>query len=233
MKYLLTSGGVRNPSISEALVDLLGKPISESNALFIPTAIYPFPGSPYMAHDAIRGEASNPPAADLGWNSLGVLELSVLPSIREESWVPTVREADALVVWGGHVSFLHYWMRKSGLADLFSSLNNLVYLGVSAGSIVVTPYNCDAEFNVKHVPDGSEIAVNTEKALGLIDVALYPHLNRTDMPPTPLAEMEEWASNLPVPAYAIDDDTAIKVVDGDVEVISEGTWKLLNPDNPC
>ncbi|MGC2240339.1 MAG: peptidase E, partial [Acidimicrobiia bacterium] len=119
MKYLLTSGGVRNPSISQALVDLLGKPISKSNALFIPTAIYPFPGSPYMAHDAIMGEASKPPAAALGWNSLGVLELSVLPSIREESWVPTVREADALVVWGGHVSFLHYWMRKSGLADLF------------------------------------------------------------------------------------------------------------------
>lgn len=229
MKYLLTSGGVQNPSISAALVELLGKPISESNALFIPTAIYPFPDSPYFAKDAISGEASNR-AADLGWNSLGVLELSVLPSIREESWMPTVREADALVVWGGHVAFLHYWMRESGLADLLPSLNNLVYLGVSAGSIVVTPYNCDAEFNVKYVPDGSEIAVNTEKALGLVDVTLYPHLNRTDMPPTPLAEMEEWASDLPVPAYAIDDDTAIKVVDGDVEVISEGTWKLLNPD---
>src|SRR5690606_14731062 len=108
-------------------------------------------------------------------NSLGVLELSVLPSIREESWVPTVREADALVVWGGHVSFLHYWMRKSGLADLFASLDNLVYLGASAGSIVVTPYNCDAAFNVKHVPDGSESAVNAEKALGLVDVTWYPH----------------------------------------------------------
>ncbi len=123
-------------------------------------------------------------------------------------------------------------MRKSGLADLFPSLNNLVYLGVSAGSIVVTPYNCDAEFNVKHVPDGSEIAVNTDKALGLVEVTLYPHLNRTDMSPTPVAEMEEWAANLPVPAYAIDDDTAIKVVDGEIEVISQGTWKLLNPDTP-
>lgn len=230
MKFLLTSGGVRNQSISEALIDLLGKPISESNALFIPTAIYPFPGGPFMAHDAIRGVAPYPPAADLGWNSLGVLELSVLPSIQEESWVPTVCEADALVVWGGHVSFLHYWMRRSGLADLFPSLTDVVYLGVSAGSIVVTPYNCDAEFNLEYVPHGSEIAVNTEQALGLVDVALYPHLNRTDMTPTPLAEMEEWAADLPVPAYAIDDDTAIKVVEGDVEVISEGTWKLLNPD---
>jgi dipeptidase E len=160
------------------------------------------------------------------------LELSVLPSIRKESWVPTVREADALIVWGGHVSFLHYWMRMSGLADLFPSLNDLVYLGVSAGSIVVTPYNCDAEFNLRYVPDDSEIAVNTEKALGLVEVTLYPHLNRTDMTPTPLAEMEEWAADLPVPAYAIDDDTAIKVVDGGVEIISEGTWKLLNPDTP-
>jgi dipeptidase E len=137
-----------------------------------------------------------------------------------------------MIVWGGHVSFLPSRLRMSGLADLLPSPTDPVSLGVSAGSIVATPYNCDAELTLRYVPDDSEIAVNTEKALGLVEVTLYPHLNRTDMTPTPLAEMEEWAADLPVPAYAIDDDTAIKVVAGGVEIISEGTWKLLNPDTP-
>ena len=49
MRALLTSAGIKNRSIHDALVELLGKPIAESNALVIPTAIYPFPGGPGMA----------------------------------------------------------------------------------------------------------------------------------------------------------------------------------------
>ena len=75
---------------------------------------------------------------------------------REESWVPAVREADALLVWGGDVLYLSHWMRQSGLADLLPSLSETVYVGVSAGSIVVTPYNCDAEFDLQFVPAGSD-----------------------------------------------------------------------------
>src|SRR5215204_356319 len=99
MKALLTSGGIKNNSIQDALVDLLGKPIAESNALFIPTAIYPFPGAPYMAWRAMSGDLPSR-FSDLGWKSLGILELSVLPSIDEDAWVPTVRDADALLAWG-------------------------------------------------------------------------------------------------------------------------------------
>lgn len=83
MKLLLTSSGISNPSIREALVDLLGKPISESNALFIPTAIYPCADGAAMAWRAICGNAKSP-SCELGWKSLGVLELTALPSIREE-----------------------------------------------------------------------------------------------------------------------------------------------------
>src|SRR5215469_1516892 len=126
MKLLLTSSGIRNPSIEDALVGLLGKPIAESSALVIPTAIYPFPGGGDMAWQAISGQAKSP-LCGLGWKSLGVLELTALPSIQEESWVPTLRETDALLVWGGDVLYLCYWMRQSGLADLLPSLPNLVY----------------------------------------------------------------------------------------------------------
>jgi dipeptidase E len=227
MKLLLTSSGISNLSISDALVELLGKPIAESSALFVPTAIYPFPGGAGRAWQAICGRAQSP-LCELGWKSLGVLELTALPTIREDSWVPAVREVDALLVWGGDVLYLHHWMRQSGLADLLPSLSELVYVGVSAGSIVVTPYNCDAEFDLEFVPTGSDMAMDAETALGLVDFTLYPHLDREDMPDTAMANIERWAAGIPVPTYAIDDETAIKVVDGTVDVISEGNWKLFN-----
>ena len=138
MKLLLTSSGISNPSIEDALVDLLGKPIADSSALVVPTAIYPFPEGPGGAWRAISGQ-SDSAFSGLGWESLGVLELTALPSIKEESWVPKLRETDALLVWGGHVMYLCYWMRQSGLADLLPSLRKTVYVGVSAGSIVMTP----------------------------------------------------------------------------------------------
>ena len=209
-------------------MELLGKPIAESTALIIPTAIYPFPVGPQMAWRAISGNGPNP-AAELGWKSLGVLELTALPSIRPENWMPVVRETDALLVWGGDVLYLTYWMRQSGLADLLPSLADKVYVGVSAGSIAVTPYNCDAEFDLQFVPDGSDMGQGAERALGLVDFTLYPHLNHPEMTDTTLPNIGKWAAGVPVPTYAIDDQTAIKVVDGAVEVVSEGTWQRFEP----
>ena len=98
MKLLLTSGGIKNNSIHNALVDLLGKPIAESNALCIPTAIYPFPGGPLMAYRFINGSAPTP-LCELGWKSLGVLELTALPSIKAAYWIAEVQETDALLVF--------------------------------------------------------------------------------------------------------------------------------------
>jgi dipeptidase E len=227
VKFLLTSSGITNASINDALVDLLGKPIAESSALMIPTGIYPFPGGGDMAWKAITGAQG--PLTGLGWKSVGVLELTALPSIQEQSWIPTVREIDALLVWGGDVLFLTYWMRRSGLADLLPSLDRTVYVGVSAGSIAMTPYNCDYEFDLGFVPEGSEQAEETERALGLVDFTLYPHLDREGFDDATLPNIEKWAAGIPVPTYAIDDDTAIRVVDGTAEVISEGHWKRFEP----
>jgi dipeptidase E len=228
MKLLLTSGGIKNESIKAALVDLLGKPIAESSALVVPTAIYPFPDGAAGAWRAISGNASSP-FCELGWKSIGVLELTALPSIKQESWVPVVRETDALLVWGGDVLYLTYWMRRSGLAELLPMLPELVYVGCSAGSIVLTPCNPDAWFDLQWVPEGSDRGANAERALGLVDsFTLYPHLDNPDMEDTALANIERWAATAPVPTYAIDDETAIRVVDGAVDVVSEGRWHLLN-----
>jgi dipeptidase E len=226
MKLLLTSSGISNLSIEDALVGLLGNPIAESSALIVPTAIYPFREGPSGAWRAICGETEKP-FSGLGWKSLGVLELTALPSIKEESWVPLVRETDALLVWGGHVMYLCYWMRQSGLADLLPSLSELVYVGVSAGSIVMTPYNGDVEFNLQTLPAGSDVAREGDRGLGMVDFTVRVHVDREGF--QSMDDVEEWAAGIPVPTYAIDDETAIRVIDGVPEVVSEGNWKLFQP----
>jgi len=226
MKLLLTSSGIKNPSIEDALVGLLGKPIAESSALIVATAIYPFAEGPTNAWRVFNGKAQGP-FAEVGWKSLGVLELTALPSIKDESWVPQLQETDALLVWGGHVMYLCYWMRQSGLADLFPSLSDLVYVGVSAGSIVMTPYNGDVEFNLQTIPEGSDVTREGDRGLGLVDFTVRVHVDRDGF--ESMAEVEKWAAGIPVPTYAIDDETAIRVVDGSPEVVSEGNWKLFPP----
>lgn len=217
MKFLLTSAGISNNSIRNALVDLLGKPITESSALCIPTAIHALPKGPTYAWHDIRT------FGELGWKAFGVLELTALPSIKEKHWVTLVKEVDALLVGGGDPLYLCYWMRQSGLADLLLELpRETVYVGLSAGSMVMTP-QIGEDFVRWSPPNGSD------STLGLVDFSLFPHLDNEEMPDNSLANAERWAAGIPVPAYAIDDQTAIKVIDGVVEVISEGHWKRFTP----
>ena len=222
MKLLLTDSGITNSSIHDALVDLLGKPIAESSALFIPTALYALPGGAMRAYRAISGGEETRSMAQLGWKTLGVLELTALPSLGEEHWEPMVQEIDALLVDGGDPMYLCHWMRESGLADLLPRLRDTVYVGLSAGSMVMTPNIGD--YFVRWSPPGGG-----DKTLGLVDFAIFPHLDYPGMPGNSMANAEEWATTMPGPAYAIDGETAIKVSDGSVEVISEGHWKLLKP----
>ncbi|MEV0804193.1 Type 1 glutamine amidotransferase-like domain-containing protein [Kribbella sp. NPDC050281] len=220
MKLLLTSGGVTNPSIHDALVDLLGKPIADSNALCVPTAQW---GHPACGPASVRGFVAGVPPWDmggLGWKSVGVLELTALPSIGEQRWVPWVREADVLLVDGGDATYLCHWMRQSGLVDLLPSLPELVWVGVSAGSMVMTPRIGDDFVEWQSAPD--------DRTLGVVDFSIFPHLGHESMPDNTMAEAERWAADIAGPAYAIDDQTAIKVTDGTVEVISEGQWKRLD-----
>jgi len=220
MRFLLTSAGIKNASINDALVDLLGKPIADSNALCIPTAAY---GSSYSTPAGpwrFLSGRSDQPMTELGWKSLGLLELTALPSTGSDRWVQWVRETDALLVNGGDALYLSHWMRKSGLADLLPSLRDTVWVGFSAGSMVLTP-RIGEDFVGWKPPDGGD------EALGVVDFSIFPHVDHPDLPENTMAEAERWAAGLSNPAYAIDDDTAIKVVDDTVELVSEGHWKLL------
>ncbi len=223
MKLLLTSAGIKNASIGDALVQLLGKPIADSDALCIPTASYASyaMGGPGAAWRFITGRATTP-MCELGWNSLGVLELTALPSIGKDQWVPLVEKTDALLVNGGDALYLSHWMRQSGLADLLPSLSEVVWAGLSGGSMVMAP-QIGKEFVSWEPPGGGDAA------LGVVDFAIFPHLDHPDLPENTMADAARWAASLPVPGYAIDDETAIKVTDGTVEVVSEGHWRLFTP----
>jgi dipeptidase E len=222
MKLLLTSGGVSNNSIRNALIDLLGKPIAESSALCIPTAAYGHPmAGPGAAWRFISGQEPRTPMCELGWKSLGVLELTALPSIDQELWVPMLQETDVLLVNGGDPLYLCHWMRQSGLADLLPSLD-LVYVGLSAGSLVMTP-NIGEDFVIWKPPTGGD------ETLGMVGFSIFPHLDHPQLPENSMAYAEKWAAGMSVPGYAIDDQTAIRVVNGEVDVVSEGHWKQFTP----
>jgi dipeptidase E len=180
-------------------------------------------GSAEAAWRFIAGQEPDCPMTELGWKSVGVLELTALPSLDRDQWVPAVREADVLLVNGGDPMYLHHWMVESGFAGLLPSLSDTVYVGLSAGSMVMTP-RIGEEFVEWRPPTREDDAT-----LGIVDFAIFPHLGHPDLPDNAMADAERWAAGMTVPAYAIDDQTAIKVADAGVEVVSEGHWRLFEP----
>jgi dipeptidase E len=221
MKLLLTSAGIKNPSIEEALVGLLGKPIAECDALCVPTASYGHaPNGFGGAYRFITGRATTP-MCELGWKSVGVLELSALATLDRSLWLPAVEQTDALLANGGDALYLAHHMAASGMADLVPTLD-AVWVGLSAGSMVMTP-RIGEDFKVWNPPGGGDAA------LGIVPFSIFPHVDHPDLPDNSMEGAEKWAADIDAPAYAIDDATAIRVVDGAVDVISEGHWKLFGP----
>ncbi|WP_323961630.1 peptidase E [Arthrobacter sp. JZ12] len=221
MKLLLTSAGVTNTTILAALEELIGKPISASTALCIPTAQYghPWVGPGVRAWEFISGKSENP-MVDLGWKSVGVLELTALPSIDEERWKPLVLETDVLLAAGGDALYLNHWVQQSGLAEMFPSLTGTVWVGMSAGSMVMTP-QIGREFI------GWKPTTGGDSALGMVHFSICPHLAPDGAPGNSLAAAEKWAAGIRHPSYAIDDQTAISVTDDAVDIITEGTWRYF------
>jgi len=173
MKLLLTSAGIQNERIKNTLIEMLGKPISESTALCIPTAIYAIPDGPRHAWEFLSGQATTP-MCELGWKSMGVLELTALPSIDKDLWVPMVKEIDVILVNGGDPLYLNYWMKQSGLANLLPTIK-AVYVGLSAGSMIMAP-------RIGNDFVGWSQSDMTDDTLNIVDFALFPHLDHYMLP---------------------------------------------------
>lgn len=219
MNYLLTSAGIKNKSIHQALLSLLNKPIEESNALCITTAIYVFENGPKMAYDFIRGK-SDTPMCELGWKSLSILELSALSEIDPTIWQNQMKSVDVILVNGGDPLFLFYWMNQLNFKTFLPTLN-ATYVGLSAGSMVISP-RIGSDFihwNPHQLSD---------ETLGLVPFSLFPHLDHPSLPDNVMSTAIKWAKEINNPAYVIDDEGAILVRDNHIEVVSEGHWYQLN-----
>ncbi len=218
MKLLLTSAGLTNQSIIHALGDLLGKPFSEATLVFIPTAANAEMGDKGWLIDDLQN------CQKVGFKEIDIVDISALP---KEMWQPRLEKADILFFEGGNTFHLMHWIKKSGLSEFLPEmLKNKIYIGVSAGSMVATP---SLQLSTSERLYGNESEdMNSIEGLGLVQLQVRPHFNSAFFPNVTEEAVAELAKNTTDPVYVIDDQTAIKIVDDQVEVISEGSWKRFN-----
>jgi dipeptidase E len=217
MKLLLTSGGISNNLIANTLRDMIGKEFSEATLAFIPTAANVEIGDKgWLIKDLSK-------CKDLGFKEVDIIDISALS---QNEWLPRLENADVIMFGGGNTSYLMSWLKRSGLTKILPKLlTTKVYVGVSAGSMVVAPNLREKEmqkiYNEPIVDDESN------EGLGLVDFLVVPHINSPYFSRA-LEFVKELAKNISTPIYAIDDETAIVVLGDKTEIISRGIWKKFN-----
>jgi len=228
MKLLLTSGGLYNQSMVKALAELVGKPFEQTKVVFIPTAANAEKGNKWwLVDDYVRFQMLNLQEFD-------IVDIAAMP----KTWKDRIKDADVIVVGGGNNFYLSYWLEKSGFFDeLEELLKTKVYVGISAGSMIVADSNkissevlgkYGTDFVDHEYEEFGPVGESLDKSAKLVPFAVRPHLNSTFFPKIREVFLAEVAKHLTVPMYALDDQSALKIIDGNVEVISEGSWKKYN-----
>lgn len=219
MKLLLTSNGICNDSIKKALLDLLGKPFSETTIVFIPTAMNVSTGDKtWFINDLLN-------LKQLGLKMLDIVDISALP---KKVWLSRLEKADVLFFCGGNTTHLIRWIDESGLKLLLSDfLKDKIYVGISAGSIVTNPTLAFSSEDKKLYYE-EVFGYKNEDGLSLVGFYIRPHLNNPHFPKVTKTNIEEMSKNFKESIYAIDDETAIKINGDKVEVVSEGEYFIFN-----
>jgi dipeptidase E len=229
MKLLLTSNGLANTSIKNALEDLVGKPRKETKIAFIPTAGFAEDDEKHEPRDWLADDIYNVK------EFCGFIDIVSLADLPKQKMLERLEYVDVIFVGGGNTFYLSYWMEKSGLFDeLPRLLETRVYAGISAGSMISTKSirtASQAILNPKKFYDKEYDELGPEersagKSAQLVDFVIRPHYNSKTFPQVSGDFLELIAKDVKVPLYALDDQSALKVIDGKVEVISEGVWKL-------
>lgn len=218
MKLLLTSSGNTNKPIENSLLELLGKPFKKVKLVFIPTAANAEKGDKsWLVNDMNNFKK-------LGFASFDTVDISAVP---KEIWLPLFEKSDVLVFGGGDTVYLRNWIKKSGLEKTLSELlKTRVYVGISAGSMVTAKNISLSTAGILYYEKYGKF--KNKKGLGLVDFELRPHLNSKWFPKVRLSYLKKLAEEVPYSFYAIDDNTAIKVVNGKASVVSEGEWEKFN-----
>jgi len=218
MKLFLTSSGITNPTLAQALLHLLGKPFEKSHITFIPTASNMDKGDKtWLVNDMNN-------IKKLGFPTFEITDISIMP---KEVWFPIFQSTDLLVFGGGTATYLMEWMEKSGVAAVLPELlKTKVYMGISAGSMVTAKQMSLTSQNILYYEQTGEF--QPTKGLGFVDFEIRPHLNSPSFPKVRIDYLTQLAQKNPTVFYAIDDNTAVQVIDGEVTVITEGDWKKFN-----
>ncbi len=231
MKLLLTSNGLSNNSIANALEELVSKPRHEIKIAFIPTAAFPEDDDEHESRDWLINDLHRIK------EFAGFIDIVSLADLSKEDIMKRLEYADVIFIGGGNTFYLSYWMEKTGLFEVLPKLlETRVYAGISAGSMIATQSIRTASQAIKN-PDKyydelydefgpkNRSAGSTAK---LVNFAVRPHFNSFTFPNVKGDFLTAIANDIKIPLYAIDDNTAIKVVDDKVEIVSEGEWKLFN-----
>ncbi len=219
MKLLLTSNGICNSSIKKALSELIDKPFSETTIAFIPTAANADPtNKEYVVDDLVN-------IKNLKLKMLDIVDISALP---RRLWLPRLEKSDVLFFSGGMTPHLMYWINKSGLAELLPKmLETRVYAGISAGSMVSGP-SIVLSNQDKKIYYEKWTGYGSDKGLHLVDFYVRPHLNSRFFPLANPSFFADLAKSLKDPIYVLDDQSALKVVNNKIEIISEGDFLVFN-----
>lgn len=215
MKLLLTSDGLANQSISNALFELVGKQAMETTVVFIPTAMNVTRGDKgWFIKDLSNIKKQ-------GFKFIDIVDISALP---KNVWQPKIEAGDVLFFSGGNTSHLMYWLKESGLAGMLPELlKTKVYVGVSAGSIVTNP-TLALSSDDKKIYYEEEFGYKSEDALNFVDIYIRPHYNSSDFLNAKKEYIEKIAKETGKTIYALDNQSALKIVDSSIEVITEGEY---------
>ena len=217
MKLLLTSAGLANQSIVDVLLKLTEKPFDQLKVAFIPTASNVEKGDKgWLINDLKKLQ-------ELKFLSIDIVDISVLP---KDIWKKRLEEADVFFVEGGNTSHLIYWIKKTGLIDLLPELlKTRIWVGVSAGSSVVTK---EISLNDSQMLYREKDDMKNNFGLGYLNFHIRPHLDDEYFPQVTLENIQKIADKTKETIYALDNNSAIQAIDGDISVISEGIWKKFN-----
>lgn len=214
MKLLLTSAGITNASIATALWELVGKKPENTSLAFVPTAANLEIGDKgWFIDDLVH-------LKEQGFKRIDIADIS---AVDIDIWKAKMDCADVLFFEGGDTHHLMEWMNRSGLSAVLPGyLKTKVYVGVSAGSMVT---NKDLALKISQILYDEDFDRTEETpALNLVDFYFLPHLNSDDFQNVREETIKAVTKDMTETIYALDDQSALKVVDGNVEVISEGKW---------
>ncbi|MFA7663002.1 MAG: Type 1 glutamine amidotransferase-like domain-containing protein [Patescibacteria group bacterium] len=217
MKLLLTSGGIRNKSIADALFSLVGKKPEDTTIVFIPTASNVETGDKtWLINDLLN-------LKKLNFKSIEITDIS---AVAEKIWKPSLENADVLFFEGGSTYNLMEWLNKSGLTKMLPELlKNKIYVGSSAGSMVT---NKKLALEILKIY-GEELEKNYElDGLNYVDFYFMPHLNSAHLINLREDFVKNVFKNMDEKIYVLDDESALKIINNKVEIISEGKWFMIN-----